>query len=85
MLQGFNIAALLWYLVIPFGLYMMKTYSDWKTVLEEKVNKSITEDRLRIIMEDKLSPIREDIHDIRVQLNKLIDIFLRPGKPNDNY
>lgn len=65
------------YLLIPVGAYFVKSLLDRLNKVEEKQKEAVSEPEMRRIMDDKINPIKEDITEIKYQLNKLLDIFLK--------
>lgn len=54
--------------------------------IEDRAREGITEDKVRELMSDKLDPIKEDLSDIKVSVNKLSDsvLLLYKNKGNIN-
>ncbi len=60
-------------LVLGFVGYTYKRNADKVDVLEHKVNERLTEESVRLIINDKIDPVREDLQEIKVKIDKLSD------------
>lgn len=45
--------------------------------LEEAYRTTISEERARQLLTDKIDPMKEDLHEIKEQMNKLFDKILK--------
>lgn len=63
--------------ILGFGAFLVKSLLNRISVLENVVSDKISEPRVRELLSDKVDPIREDIQEIKDQLNKITDLLLR--------
>lgn len=54
----------------------MKTMINRLDTLEFRMQETITEPEVRIILDDKLDPIHEDLKEIKHSLNQLYEVML---------
>lgn len=74
------------YIILPvlasLMAYLMRSVMARIETLEHQIQSKLNEPAVRMIISDKVDPIREDIHEIKETLNKLLDIYMN-GKSNE--
>lgn len=79
-MNDISTAQIFLYIIAPivFGLvgYIMKTMINRLDTLEFRMQETITEPEVRIILDDKLDPIHEDLKEIKHSLNQLYEVML---------
>lgn len=68
-------------LILGAGAYVVKSVLLRISELEEKVNDAVTETQVRQLLGDKIDPIKEDLEEIRLSINKLFELYLKQMKP----
>lgn len=67
-------------LIIPLGaglvMFLIKNIYAKLLDLDVRIRNAITEREVRQIVNDKIDPIRNDINDIRMKLDKLLDLYI---------
>jgi inactivated superfamily I helicase len=63
--------------IVALGAWFMKAYVERVNNLEREVQTKTTESEVRIIMADKIDPMREDIHELKASVDKILDILLK--------
>ena len=71
---------LLIYIAVPIiagvvGMFIKSIQSDI-LVLQEKIQHMTTEPEVRQLLDDKITPIRDDIHEIKEKLDKIFDLYI---------
>lgn len=59
-----------------FFIFIIKHLYSRVADLDRRVRDSIGEQEVRRLIDDKINPIRDDIHDIKLKLDKLVDMYL---------
>jgi hypothetical protein len=71
------------YIVVPIitgiGAFFVRSITSRLEKLEEKVEHTVSEEELRITLNDKIEPVREAIVDIKKQLDKVYDLLIKRG------
>ena len=44
--------------------------------LDERLRKGLSQTEVRQLVEDKVTPIRDDIKEIKIQVDRLVDLYL---------
>lgn len=75
------------YVAIPLisgvvGMFIRSILSDI-TMLKEAIRSATTEMEVRQLISDKLSPMQQNIEDIKTMQQKLLDLYLQDRKTND--
>jgi hypothetical protein len=74
------IVSLATYLGVPailgIGGWAMKTVSSRLSALEDEMVERTTDKQVRQIVSDKIDPLREDIHELKAKLDKIVDLLL---------
>lgn len=47
------------------------------SILESRIQDSMSEVKVRQLIQDKYDPIQEDIHEIKDKLNKIFDLYVK--------
>ncbi len=72
---------IVYYLIGPAILmiagWFMKSHVERISALEEKIEHKTTEMEVRLILSDKIDPMREDIHELKASVDKILDILLK--------
>ncbi len=63
-------------LILGIGAFVMKTVHSRIDVLERELPHKLNEPAVRQIVSDKIDPIREDIHEIKAKLDRVMDILI---------
>lgn len=63
--------------ILGIGAWIMRSTINRISELEHQIRTKVEEDKVRVILNDKLDPIREDVHEIKVQINRLMDLILK--------
>ena len=70
----------LWTIIIPavlgIGGYVMRSFVNRLDALEKRVQKTPDEEGVRLLVSDKLDPVREDIHELRGKIDRIFDLLL---------
>jgi hypothetical protein len=59
------------------ALFIIKSYNKRLTHIEDSMDKLMTEDQVRLLLNDKLEPLKDRMTIIELKLDKLIDLLLR--------
>lgn len=72
------------YIIVPTALaviaFLIRAPLNRLAALEEKVIDFTTKEELRLALQDRIEPIKEDLIEIKQQLNKLYDLLLSSNK-----
>lgn len=75
------VRTVLMYTLIPgclgLGTYFMKTLLSRLDSLEREMTVRVDEPKVRQILDDKINPLREDIQEIRQQVQKIYDLLVK--------
>lgn len=63
--------------IVGMGTYIMRTFSDRLKEVEEKAETAVTEAQVRQILNDKIDPLKLDIHEINENIRKLFELHIR--------
>lgn len=63
--------------LIMLGGWLMKSHLERIAVLEREIQHKTTEMEVRIILADKIDPIREDIKELKASTDRILDILLK--------
>ena len=63
--------------VLGVGKYFMNSYTNRLEKLEQEVAKKTDDQSVRQLLTDKLTPLEEDVHEIRAQLQEIYKILIR--------
>ena len=67
-------------LLCGMGAFVMKNIFNRLEVLEDKMNKTVTEQDVRTILSDKIDPLKEDVHEIKQAIVKIYELYLAERK-----
>lgn len=67
-------------IILGIGRYIMKSYIDRIDALERDMPHKLTESEVRVLMSDKVDPIKEDIQELKQQCQKILDILINSKK-----
>jgi len=62
--------------LLAIGGYMVQTVTSRLGKLEEDMSKKVSQEDVRQLVADKIDPIREDIHEVKTKLDKVMDILI---------
>jgi hypothetical protein len=72
---------IVYYIIVPAALmiggWLMKSHVERISTLEKEVQNKTTEVEVRMILADKMDPMREDIHELKATVDKILDILLK--------
>lgn len=75
---------ILLYVILPgiCGLvsFFIKSILNRITRIESILNTKVDEQEVRQLLADKVEPLREDVQELKVKLDKIIDILINTGK-----
>lgn len=57
--------------------FFMKSILARIDILEKEIPSKLNETEVRQLLVDKIDPIREDIKDLQIKLDKIVDILLK--------
>lgn len=63
--------------LLGLGGYMAQTVLSRITKLERELPQKVTEDDVRQIVSDKIDPIREDIHELKIKIDRIFELLIR--------
>ncbi len=64
-------------IIIGIGSWVMRSMIQRLEEVERKVSIKTDENYVRQLLTDKIDPIREDIHELKAKLDKIVDILLK--------
>ena len=67
-------------IIIGIGRWLMQSLLNRLNVLEHQIDTKIDEPKVRQLLTDKIDPIQEDIAELKVRLDKIIDLLLKIDK-----
>lgn len=67
-------------LAVGLGGWFMRSTMQRISDLEKSVALKVEEDKVRQLLVDKIEPLREDVQDLKVKLDKIIDLLLKVDK-----
>ncbi len=72
---------IVYYIIVPAALmvggWLMKSHVERIAAVETEVRTKTTEVEVRMIIADKMDPIREDVHELKASVDKILDILLK--------
>lgn len=75
-----NLRLILTYVLIPglvgIGTYFMKNLLARIDEIEKTLTVKVDESKVRQVLEDKISPLREDIQEVKLQVQKIYDLLM---------
>jgi len=75
-----DLASILSYLslsVMGIIAYSAKRFHERILKLEDNVTQGMSEEQVRILLQDKLDPIREDMKELRVKMDRIFDLLIK--------
>lgn len=69
-----------WFVLSGLVTYLVKSQDNRINNLEKRMLDIQTQDEVRQMMNDNLTPIRDDVAEIKLRLNQLFDLYLRDTK-----
>ncbi len=70
-----------WYIIAPMVItyigYTMKSHVDRIESMEKKLADKLDESQVRLLMSDKIDPIKEDIKEIKEMLNHILTAIMK--------
>lgn len=76
-ISWYNLIYLTCIVIIPIGLYnWRKLVSRVEKIENEMINKT-TEDKVRLILNDKVTPIQDSLKEIKEKIDDLISYLLK--------
>lgn len=63
--------------ILGFGAFLVKSLLNRLDLVETLVDSKVNELRVRELLSDKVDPIREDIQELKVKLDKITDLLMR--------
>jgi Tfp pilus assembly protein PilO len=77
-MQWLNI---IYYVIAPMFVtyvgYSMKSHVDRIESMEKKLSEKLDEPQVRLLMADKIDPIKEDIKEIKEMLNHILTVIMK--------
>lgn len=64
-------------LIGTIGGYFVNSVMGRLKTVEEKVDHKTSEEDVRRILADKIDPVREDIHELKIKIDKIVDLLLK--------
>lgn len=66
--------------LFSIGAFVMKNIFKRLEILEDKLDKAVTEQNVRALLADKIDPIKEDVGEIKQALIKIYELYLNERK-----
>lgn len=63
--------------ILGFGAFLVKSLLNRLDMVETAIQHKVDEPRVRELLADKVDPIREDIQELKVKLDKITDLLLK--------
>lgn len=60
--------------------WLMKNAYERLVELEHRIDDAVSKTEMRQVLQDQIEPIKEDVQELKVKLDKIIDILLKPRK-----
>jgi hypothetical protein len=67
-------------ILIGLGRFLMQSLLNRLSILEHQIDIKVDEPRVRQLLSDKIDPLQEDIAELKVRLDKIIDLLLKIDK-----
>ena len=64
-------------LILTLGTYLVRNTFRRLENIEKDVSTKLDEARVRQLLADKIDPLREDVHDLKSQLDKIYSLLLK--------
>jgi len=58
-------------------VYIYKSIMQRIETLEKETNDKMTESEVRILLDDKLEPMKDDLHEIKTRLDSILDRLIK--------
>lgn len=74
-----DISSILMYVItalVGLGAWVMKSHLERLSDLEKKLPEKVTESEVRLILDDKIEPIKEKLSDLSSKIDRILELLL---------